>query len=93
MIQTALQFEPVRARKRDPETSQRAASKVRDFAAGHYAKIMHALRDGGPGTYREIADRCGLERHAVARRLGEMSNLGVYRTEEKRDGMSVWGVK
>lgn len=93
MNQIAIDFEPVRARKRDPETSQRAAAKVRDFASGHYAKIMHALRDGGPGTYREIADRCGLERHAVARRLGEMGSLGVYRTDAKRDGMAVWGIK
>lgn len=93
MNQIALQLEPVRARKRDPETSQEAASRVRDFASGHYAKIMRALRDGGPGTYREIADRCGLERHAVARRLGEMGSLGVYRTDAKRDGMAVWGIK
>lgn len=93
MNQMALSFDPPRARRRDPETSQVAAGRVRDFSAGHYAKIMHALRDGGPGTYREIADRCGLERHAVARRLGEMGSLGVHRTDAKRDGMAVWGIK
>lgn len=92
MNQMALSFEPVRARKRDPSTSQEAASKVRGFAAGHYAKIMDALRKA-PGTYVEIADLAGLERHAVARRLPEMASLGVYLTGEKRDNMRVWGIK
>jgi len=92
MMQTELTFEPVRARKRDPETSKEAAGKVRNFAAGHYALIMDALRKG-PGTYVEIAERCGLERHAVARRLKEMESLGVYLTGAKRDGMREWGIK
>ena len=92
MEQFALSFEPVRSRKRDPETSQEAAGKVREFAAGHYARIMAALREG-PGTYVEIAERSGLERHAVGRRLPEMSSLGVYLTGEKRDGMREWGIK
>ncbi len=92
MNQLSIQFEPVRARRRDPDTSQEAASKVREFAAGHYARIMAALRES-PGTYVEIAERSGLERHAVARRLCEMSSLGVYLTGEKRDGMREWGIK
>lgn len=92
MHQYALSLEPVRARKRDPETSQRAASKVREFAANHYNRIAAALRDA-PGTYTEIAERCGLERHAVARRLPEMGHLGVYLTGIKRDGMREWGLK
>ena len=85
-------FEPVRARRKDPETSQVAAGKVREFAANHFNRIMAALREA-PGTYTEIADRCGLERHAVARRLPEMARLGVYKTDQKRDGMTVWGIK
>ena len=92
MNQLSISFEPVRARKRDPETSQRAASKVRDFAANHYNLIAAALRDG-PGTYVEIAERAGLERHAAARRLPEMGHLGVYLTGIKRDGMREWGIK
>lgn len=92
MEQFALSFEPMRARRRDAETSQIAAGKVREFAAGHYAKIMAALREG-PGTYVEIAERAGLERHATARRLPEMARLGVYLTGIKRDGMREWGIK
>ena len=91
MEQFALSFEPVRARRRDAETSQEAASKVRQFAANHYNRIAAALRDA-PGTYTEIADRCGLERHAVARRLGEMAHLGVTKTGEKREGKSIWAI-
>lgn len=82
-------FEPVRARRRDAETSQEAASRVREFAANHYNKIAAALRES-PGTYTEIADRCGLERHAVARRLNEMSHLGVSKSNEKREGRTIW---
>lgn len=85
-------LEPVRARRRDPETSQEAASNVRQFAANHFNKIAAALRDG-PGTYTEIAERCGLERHAVARRLNEMEHLGVYRTDGKREGRAIWAIK
>ncbi len=92
MNQLSISFEPVRARKRDPETSKVAASKARAFAANHYNLIAAALRDA-PGTYTEIAERCGLERHAVARRLPEMAHLGVYLTGEKRDGMREWGIK
>ena len=91
MHQYAMTFEPVRARRRDPETSKEAASRVKGFAAGHYARIMAALRLG-PATYVEIADRAELERHAVARRLPEMASLGVTKTNEKRDGRTVWRI-
>lgn len=91
MNQMQLSFEPVRARSRDPVTSQRAATKARDFAAGHYGLILDALKRGGPGTFKELAERAGLERHAVARRLPELQALGqVTRGAETRDGCSVW---
>lgn len=91
MNQMALTFEPVRARKRDPETSQRAASKVRDFAGSHYGMILDTLKLAGAGTFKELAERSGLERHAVARRLPELQALGkVTRGAETRDGCSVW---
>lgn len=88
MNQLAIDFEPVRARRTDPETSKIAAGKVRDFAGSHYALILAALREG-PANYQEIAQRCGLERHAVARRLPEMLGY-VERTSEKRNGCGVW---
>lgn len=84
---------PPRSRRTDPETSQRAAFNVARFAAGHYGLILDALRSGGPGTFREIAERAGLERHAVARRLPELQQAGkVTRGAETRDGCSVWRI-
>ena len=38
--------------------------------------ILDALRRGGPGTFKELAERSGLERHAVARRLPELQDAG-----------------
>lgn len=88
MNQLAMNFEPVRARKRDPETSQRAASKVERFASGHFAKILEALRV--PGTYREIAARADLEPVAVARRMAELEQAGLAKRDGERDGFTIW---
>lgn len=77
------------ARRGDPETSHRAARNARQFVAGHSALILEALTE--PGTYKEIADRCGLERHAVARRLKELERAQeVERTADEREGCTVW---
>lgn len=80
--QLALTFEPVRSRSRDPETSQRAGRNARQFAAGHFALILDALADDVGRTYKQIAERCGLEQHAVARRLKEMEAAGLVRRKE-----------
>lgn len=100
MNQLALTLDPVRARKRDPETSREAARKAASFANNHSKLILAAIGHGG--TYKEIADRCGLERHAVARRLKELESVGsVYRKEigrtdkgapiyEARNGCAIW---
>lgn len=82
--------EPARSRRSDPATSQRAASKVRQFDSGHFALIMEALAQG-PANFKEIAERCGLERHAVARRLPELRDAGkVRRTDQEREGCAIW---
>ena len=92
MNQLAINFEPVRARKHDPETSQRSAGNARQFAAGHFVLILDAL-ERGPATFKEISERCGLERHAVARRLPELEKAGkVAQTGEERAGCRVWGL-
>lgn len=90
MHQYAMNFEPVRARRHDPETSQRAASKVERFASGHFRVILNAL-SMSPGTYKMIATLGGLERHAVARRLKELETAGlVRRTDREQDGCTIW---
>ena len=92
MNQLAIDFEPVRARKRDPETSQRSAGNARQFAAGHFALILDAL-ERGPGTAKEISQRCGLDYVAVNRRIGELGRMSPPRavtTGEVRDGCREW---
>lgn len=90
MNQLALAFEPVRARRTDPATSQRAASKVDRFAGGHFAKILAALGELTAGTYREIAFEAGLEPVAVARRMRELETAGRIARIGERDGFTVW---
>ena len=90
MNQLAMNFEPVRARKRDPETSQRAAAKVERFASGHFAKILGALAELKTGTYREIAFAASLEPVAVARRLRELETADKIARIGERDGFTVW---
>lgn len=89
MNQLALSFEPVRARRRDPATSQRAASQVSRFAAGHFALILGALATE-PGTFKAIAARSGLERHAVARRLPELERGGLVKRAGEQEGCTLW---
>lgn len=90
MNQLALTFEPVRARRGDPATSQRAAAKVERFASGHFAKIISALEELTTGTYREIAFAASLEPVAVARRLRELETAGKIARAGERDGFTVW---
>jgi hypothetical protein len=92
MNQLALSFEPVRARKRDPETSQRAANRAARFASGHFAKILAALDELTTGTYREIAFAAGLEPVAVARRMRELETAGKIARLGERDGYTVWAL-
>jgi len=72
-------------RRVDPETSVEAANGMIDGAAAHRAKILAALADGIARTYVEIADVCGLDPIAVARRMSELGRLGqVQRLVETR---------
>jgi DNA-binding MarR family transcriptional regulator len=77
------------ARKRDPQTSAKAAQRALNFVGGHEGKIHAALN--GPGlTYREIARATGMEPVAVARRLKGMESRGLIRRDGEREGMTVW---
>lgn len=81
--------EPARARRSDPATSHAAAARAANFAASHEGKILAALEQG-PATFKEIASRTGLDPHAVARRLPYMGRFGVDKTDDVRDGCTVW---
>ncbi len=84
MSQLALDFS--RARNVDPATSHDAADRVPEFADGHFRKILDALEDlRRPSTFYEIADFCGIQAHAVGKRLSELETAGlIYRTDETR---------
>lgn len=88
MEQFALALEPVRARRSDPETSQIAAGFAREFAARHAAKIWCALKDDGPATIYELAERTGLDHVQIARRLSELQPVLAEPTGETRVGPS-----
>ncbi len=75
MEQLGISFDLPRARKRDPETSQVAASGVNEFYLDHFARILEALAK--PGTIYEIAERTGLTHVQVARRAPEMQAEGL----------------
>jgi hypothetical protein len=64
-----------RARSTDPATSHEAAAGVVDFAADHHARILEALTIGPAGA-TEIADRAGLGRDQVGKRLCELQRRG-----------------
>lgn len=73
MQQLDIAFVPrTLARRENPSTSHEAAARVYEFGGEHHAKILEALREHGPGTAHEIAERCGLEAHAVGKRLNEL---------------------
>lgn len=89
MNQMALFSAAPAARRRDPETSKAAALKAVDFVALHRARILAVLDQ--PGTIYDLAERCGLDRVAIARRLPELAREGVAEpTDERRDGCRVW---
>jgi hypothetical protein len=65
-----------RARNGDPATSHAAARAADRIAADHFAKILRALRQWGPGTIYDIAEHTRLSHVQVARRLPEMRDKG-----------------
>lgn len=70
---------PVRARRSDPSTSQRAAVNAATFANSHSGRILHALRLHGQRTTHEIAQITGLTVVQVDRRKKELERAGLIR--------------
>lgn len=65
------------ARRNDPQTSKDAAARVAEFAAGHRAEILAALKRGGPSSPERLAEISGLDRIAICRRLPELERDGT----------------
>lgn len=88
MIQQSLFDQPPRLhRKRDPQTSVKAAQRVEEFRKRHEAEIYAAICDAGSrgATYREIAAVTGMEPVAVGRRLSAMGKRHLIERRLKRD--------
>lgn len=87
-MQLALSFEPIRARRADPSTSQHAADLVREFEGEHFSKILKAVNDA-PGTIYEIAAATGLTHVQVARRMNELEQATRVRVQRDEQGSEV----
>lgn len=89
MNQLAIKFDLPRARRRDPQTSHKAAERAKVFAPTHGQRIVAVLRHGD-FTAAEIADESGLTVVQVCRRLPEISEAKP--TDEERQGYRVWSI-
>lgn len=75
--QMVLSFEQrTHARRSDPGTSHESAARLKEFANGHCATILSALREHGAQTIDEIAKRTNLTSVQVARRLPDLGKAG-----------------
>jgi predicted transcriptional regulator len=66
-----------RVRKDDPITSYEAADSIKEAASKHHKIIHDCLEANGPLGKDGIARLTGLESNQVARRLNEMSVMGL----------------
>lgn len=65
-------------KRNNPSTSHAAFKQVTsEMKEGHYMKIIAALQKLKSANYETISQKCGLERHAVGRRLSEMLERGM----------------
>lgn len=90
--QMSLFDRPV-ARRRDPETSHKAAQKAMNFAPRHEATIFGAICETGEqgATAKEISRSTGLTDVQVNRRLKAMGDRNlIVRTGEHREGCCAW---
>lgn len=87
-----MKFDPrEHSRSRDPGTSKTAAAKVAVRAISHASQILSSLQNDGPGTFAQIAGRCGLTEAQVWRRLPDLQKAGAASpTDEIIEGRRVW---
>lgn len=77
MAQPELPFDAVKlARTDDAETSKQAARDCRDLRNDHHAAILGVLALVEDANADEIANRCGLDRVQVGKRMHELERHG-----------------
>jgi len=88
-----------RVRASDPVTSYEAAESSKDLASKHFGIIVDCLKAHGALGKDGIAQHSGLDSNQVARRLNELSNMGLIeltgRTVKSKSGRNEreWTVK
>lgn len=95
MNQLAIDF--TRARRTDPHTSHEAAARVSQFAHGHYAAILNALRKRDGQTIWDLEANGVLDHVEAARRISELERQGKVCWQGERKSPSgrncrVWWV-
>jgi hypothetical protein len=83
-------LQPVRARRTDPATSQRAASKAAQFANSHAGRIVESLRTFGKQTTLDIARTTGLTVVQVDRRKSDLERAGLVKVVDTAGDYSVF---
>lgn len=87
MEQLGLDF-AARARRSDPGTSHAAAATI--DAKSLAGQVLADLRDRGPGTSHEIAERMGLQLVTVSPRMKPLEDAGKVRRAGKKQGRTIW---
>lgn len=77
-----------RARNTDPATSHEAAAKVDGKALAE--RVLANLRDEGPGTSHDLAERMGLSLVTVSPRLKPLEEAGKVVRGPRRHGRTIW---
>lgn len=82
------------SRRSDPASSARAVAAL--ASTGNLGRqeqeVLAALAEHGPCTSKQLSQRSGLDRHAVARRLSGLLHKGRV-TRVEPGGECVWQVK
>ena len=75
-----------RARNTDPATSHEAAAQVERSGSAEVDRVraLQAVHQWPGSTSAELADRIGMDRHAIARRLPELREAGKVENGDKR---------
>ncbi len=77
------------ARRRDPATSKQAAARVRPPGIG--LRVLAELRQNGPGSSHDLAERLGLSLVTVSPRLAPLEALElVERSGVDYNNRTIW---
>lgn len=82
VVQDELHFGPVRARRKDPQTSKEGASRVDN--AGVRQRILETLRNSPEGLATwEVAEKMKVPRDYVSPHMQPLRRLGAVTLSEK----------